>query len=98
MIAELKDAIVCLGLDIEPIAGTLKYRMPYTPNRAVTIKTDNKTILLKGDQVKLAMFKLTNNEFGFIFRNGAYSSNEVSYWDKETIKLVGRKLKPCFTH
>lgn len=95
-----KDAMTFLNNDVDPIVGALSYEKPLNANTPVTIKTGNKVVTLLAKQVLLAIFKLDNKEFGFIFKGAPYHSDlnkEVfNKWNKATKKLLGRELKQCF--
>lgn len=94
----LKDAVVFLkDAEADPIIGSISYEKPVKPNTTLFIDTGNKTVVATTKQVELAIFKLDNRLFGFIFKNVAYlDATNFNYWDKETAKYAGRKLHECF--
>ena len=100
MTVVLRDAMTFLSKDVDPIVGTVSYDKPLNANTTLTIKTGNKVVTLLAKQVLLAIFKLDNKEFGFIFKGTPYHSDlnkEVfNKWNKATKKLLGRELKQCF--
>lgn len=100
MTVVLRDAMTFLSKDVDPIVGTVSYDKLLNANTTLTIKTGNKVVTLLAKQVLLAIFKLDNKEFGFIFKGNAYHSDlnkEVfNKWNKSTKKLLGRELKQCF--
>lgn len=95
----LRDAMIFLkNSDAEPIIGALSYKTPFTPNTIITINTGSKTITVLAKQIKLGIFKINSHEFRFIFKSVSYSNKkeDFNYWNKETAKMAGRELKPCF--
>lgn len=100
MTVVLRDAMTFLSKDVDPIVGAVSYDKPLNANTTLIIKTGNKVVTLLAKQVLLAMFKLDNKEFGFIFKGAPYHSDlnkEVfNKWNKAAKKLLGRELKPCF--
>ena len=100
MTVVLRDAMTFLSKDVDPIVGAVSYDKPLNTNTTLTIKTGNKVVTLLAKQVFLAIFKLDNKEFGFIFKGTPYHSDlnkEVfNKWNKATKKLLGRVLKQCF--
>lgn len=100
MTVVLRDAMTFLSKDVDPIVGAVSYDKPLNANTALTIKTGNKVVTLLANQVLLAIFKLDNKEFGFIFKGTPYHSdlNKEAFnkWNKVTKKLLGRELKQCF--
>lgn len=96
----LRDAITFFSKDVDPIVGAISYDKLLNANTTLTIKTGNKVVTLLAKQVLLAIFKLDNKEFGFIFKGAPYHSDlnkEVfNKWNKSTKKLLGRELKQCF--
>lgn len=96
----LRDAITFFSKDVDPIVGAISYDKLLNANTTLTIKTGNKVVTLLAKQVLLAIFKLDNKEFGFIFKGSAYHSdlNKEAFnkWNKATKKLLGRELKQCF--
>lgn len=96
----LRDAITFFSKDVDPIVGAISYDKLLNANTTLTIKTGNKVVTLLAKQVLLAIFKLDNKEFGFIFKGAPYHSDlnkEVfNKWNKATKKMLGRELKQCF--
>lgn len=100
MTVVLRDAMTFLSKDVDPIVGAVSYDKSLNTNTTLTIKTGNKVVTLLAKQVLLAIFKLDNKEFGFIFKGTPYHSDlnkEVfNKWNKATKKMLGRELKQCF--
>lgn len=97
-----KDTITFLNDDVEPTVGVLSYDTNlFSGNTLVTIKTESKTITILAKQIKLSLFKLDHKQFGFIFKSIIYhtdanSSKDFELWNRNTKRLIGRELKPCF--
>lgn len=100
MTVVLRDAMTFLSKDVDPIVGTLSFESSFNANTTVTIKTGNKVVTLLAKQVLLAIFKLDNKEFGFIFKGAPYHSGidkEIfNKWNQSTKMILCRELKPCF--
>lgn len=100
MMATIKDAIVFLSKDSDPIVGAVSYEKPLTANTPLTIKTNNHastTILTK--QAKMLVCKLTNNAFGFIVNSHTYlvtDNKDFNYLNESTKQMLRRELKACF--
>lgn len=96
----LRDAMTFLSKDGDPIVGAISYDKPLNTNTTLTIKTGNKVVTLLAKQVLLAIFKLDNKEFGFIFKGTAYHSGIdkkiFNKWNQYTKMILCRELKPCF--
>lgn len=94
----IKDAIIGLGKDKDPLFGSVQYERPAKANTIVTVQTDNKTIQIPLNQIKLIVFKYDAKTFGFIFNYCLFTSDKKSFnsWNRQTKKLARHELQPNF--
>lgn len=94
----IKDAIIGLGKDKDPLFGSVQYEQPAKPNTIVTVRTDKAKIQIPLNQIKLIVFKYDAKTFGFIFNNCLFTSDKKSFnsWNRQTKKLARHELQPNF--
>ncbi|NME30646.1 hypothetical protein HF869_06250 [Lactobacillus amylovorus subsp. animalium] len=94
----IKDAIIGLGKDKYPLFGSVQYERPAKTNTIVTVQTDNKTVQIPLNQIKLIVFKYDAKTFGFIFNYCLFISDNKSFnlWNRQTKKLTCHELQPNF--
>lgn len=93
----IKDAIIGLGKDKDPLFGSVQYEQPAKANTIVTVQTDNKTVRMPLSKIDLAVFKLDAETFGFIFQNRFfYDKKDFETWNKNTKRLALHELQPNF--
>lgn len=92
----IKDAIIGLGKD--PLFGSVQYERPAKTNTIVTVQTDNKTVQIPLNQIKLIVFKYDAETFGLIFNYRLFISDNKSFnlWNRQTKKLARHELQPNF--
>ncbi|WP_195923365.1 hypothetical protein [Lactobacillus crispatus] len=94
---KINDAIIGLKQLNEPIVGSISFNKPVNQNTVITIKTSNMTIQAPIAQIKLVVFKLDAETFGFIFQNKfLYDKKDFESWDKNTKCLSSHELQPNF--
>jgi len=94
---KIQDAIIELKQLNDPIFGSISYRKPVNQNSIITIKTDDMTIETSINQIKLAIFKLDDETFGFIFKNQCfYDQSDFKDWDEKTKRLASHELERNF--
>ena len=94
----IKDAIIGLGKYKDPLFGSVQYERPAKANTIVTVQTDNKTVQIPLNQIKLIVFKYDAKTFGFIFNYCLFTSDKKSFnsWNRQTKKLARHELQPNF--
>lgn len=94
----IKDAIIGLGKDKDPLFGSVQYEQPAKPNTIVTVRTDKAKIQIPLNQIKLIVFKYDAKTFGFIFNYCLFTSDKKSFnsWNRQTKKLARHELQPNF--
>ena len=93
----IKDAIIELGKDKDPLFGSIQYEQPTNPHTIITVQTDNKIIQIPLSKIDLIIFKLDAETFGFIFKSQCfYDQENFNEWDKDTKRLASRELQPNF--
>lgn len=94
---KINDAIIGLKQLNEPILGSISFNKPVNQNTVITIKTSNMTIQAPIAQIKLVVFKLDAETFGFIFKSQCfYDQEDFNEWDKDTKRLAFHELQPNF--
>lgn len=94
---KINDAIIGLKQLNEPIFGSISFNKPVNQNTVITIKTSNMTIQAPIAQIKLVVFKLDAETFGFIFQNKfLYDKKYFESWDKNTKRLSSHELQTNF--
>lgn len=99
MTATIKDAMVFLNKDSDPIIGVVSYEKPLRSNTLLTIRANGRTLTMLSKQAKMLICKLTSNAFGFIVNGHTYlvtDNNDFNYFNKSTKRMLGRELKTCF--
>lgn len=93
----IKDAIIGLKQLNEPIFGSISFNKPVNQNTVITIKTSNMTIQAPIAQIKLVVFKLDAETFGFIFQNKfLYDKKDFETWNQDTKRLASHELERDF--
>lgn len=93
----IKDAIIGLGKDKDPLFGSIQYEQPAKPNTIAIIQTNNTTVRMPLSKIDLAVFKLDAETFGFIFQNRfLYDKKDFETWNKNTKRLASHELQPNF--
>lgn len=94
----IKDAIIGLGKDKDPLFGSVQYEQPAKPNTIVTVRTDKAKIQIPLNQIKLTVFKYDAKTLGFIFNYCLFTSDKKSFnsWNRQTKKLACHELQPNF--
>ena len=94
----IKDAIIGLGKDKDPLSGSVQYERPAKTNTIVTVRTDKAKIQIPLNQIKLIVFKYDAKTFGFIFNYCLFTSDKKSFnsWNRQTKKLARHELQPNF--
>ena len=90
---KITDAIIGLRQTRQPIFGSISYTRPASDNTAITIKTGNKIIQTPLNQIKMAVFKLDAETYGFILNGLFRYDKNCKYWDEQIKKLTFHKLK-----
>ena len=94
---KIKDAIIGLKQLNEPIFGSISFNKPVNQNTVITIKTSNMTIQAPIAQIKLVVFKLDAETFGFIFQNKfLYDKKDFETWNQDTKRLASHELERDF--
>lgn len=93
----IKDAIIGLDKDKDPLFGSIQYEQPTSPHTIITVQTDNKIIQIPLSKIDLIIFKLDAETFGFIFKSQCfYDQENFNEWDKDTKRLASHELQPNF--
>lgn len=91
---KINDAIIGLNQFDDPVFGSISYHKPINPNTIVTIRANNTTIQTPVNQIRLAIFKLDAETFGFIFKNKLFwDKKDFSQWNKDTRRLASHELE-----
>ena len=78
---KINDAIIGLNQFDDPVFGSISYHKPINPNTIV-------------NQIRLAIFKLDAETFGFIFKNKLFwDKKDFSQWNKDTRRLASHELE-----
>lgn len=94
---KINDAIIGLKQLNEPILGSISFNKPVNQNTVITIKTSNMTIQAPIAQIKLVVFKLDAETFGFIFQNKfLYDKKDFETWNQDTKRLASHELERNF--
>ena len=94
---KINDAIIGLKQLNEPILGSISFNKPVNQNTVITIKTSNMTIQAPIAQIKLIVFKLDAETFGFIFQNKFfYDKKDFETWNQDTKRLASHELERNF--
>ena len=93
----IKDAIIGLGKDKDPLFGSVQYEQPAKANTIVTVQTDNKTVQIPLNQIEIIIFRF-DETFCFIFNYCLFTSDKKSFnsWNRQTKKLAFHELQPNF--
>lgn len=89
----INDAIIGLKQFDQPILGSISYLKPVNGNTVITIKTGNAIIQTPLNQIKIAVFKLDTETYGFIFNGLFRYDKNCQYWDEQIKKLTSHKLE-----
>lgn len=93
----IKDAIIGLDKDKDPLFGSIQYEQPTNPHTIITVQTDNKTVQIPLNQIDLIIFRFDAETFGFIFKSQYfYDQENFNEWDKNTKQLASHELQPNF--
>lgn len=94
---KINDAIIGLKQLNEPILGSISFNKPVNQNTVITIKTSNMTIQAPIAQIKLVVFKLDAETFGFIFQNKfLYDKKDFETWNQDAKRLASHELERDF--
>ena len=94
---KINDAIIGLKQLNEPILGSISFNKPVNQNTVITIRTSNMTIQAPIAQIKLVVFKLDAETFGFIFQNKfLYDKKDFETWNQDTKRLASHELERDF--
>ncbi len=94
---KINDAIIGLKQLNKPIFGSISFNKPVNQNTVITIKTSNMTIQEPIAQIKLVVFKLNAETFGFIFQNKfLYDKKDFETWNQDTKRLASHELERNF--
>ena len=94
---KINDAIIGLKQLNEPIFGSIIFNKTVNQSTVITIKTSNMTIKAPITKIKLVVFKLDAETFGFIFQNKfLYDKKDFETWDKNTKRLASHELERNF--
>ena len=92
----LNDTIVFLKQNEEPLLGSISFKKPASPHSIITINGIGKTVHVPLNQIKLALFKLSSQVWGMIWKNKMYfdlDKSEFNYWNETTSKIASHELK-----
>ncbi len=94
----IKDAIIGLGKDKDPLFGSIQYEQPTNPHTIITVQTDNKTVQIPLNQIDLIIFRFDAETFAFLFNYHLFTSDKKSFnsWNRQTKKLASHELQPNF--
>ena len=94
----IKDAIIGLDKDKDPLFGSVQYEKPAKPNTIVTVRTDKAKIQIPLNQIKLIIFRFDAENFAFLFNYHLFTSDKKSFnsWNRQTKKLARHELQPNF--
>lgn len=94
----IKDAIIGLGKDKDPLFGSVQYEQPAKPNTIATIRTDKAKIQIPLNQIEIIIFRFDAETFGLIFNHRLFTSDKKSFnsWNRQTKKLAFHELQPNF--
>lgn len=92
-LVKINDAIIGLRQSSQPILGSISYSKLTNENTVITIKTGNKIIKTPLNQIKIAVFKLDAETYGFIFNGLFYYDKNCQYWDEQIKRLTSHKLE-----
>ena len=94
----IKDAIIGLDKDKDPLFGSIQYEQPTSPHTIITVQTDNKIIQIPLSKIELIIFRFDAETFGLIFNYRLFISDNKSFnsWNRQTKKLASHELQPNF--
>ena len=93
----IKDAIIVLEKDKDPLLGSIQYELPTKPNILVTIQTDNLAVQIPLNQIELIVFKYDAKTFCSIFNGYLFSTKEnFNEWNETSKNLASHELHPNF--
>ena len=91
---KFNDTIIFLKGNNDPIFGSIIFSTKPTSDEVI-IKSSNDVIRVSLKQIKVAIFRVTLSQYGFIFNESLYSDDDdINYWDKQTEMIARHKLKP----
>ena len=94
---KINDAIIGLKQLNEPIFGSIIFNKTVNQSTVITIKTSNMTIKAPITKIKLVVFKLDAETFGFIFQNKfLYDKKDFETWNQDTKRLASHELERDF--
>lgn len=86
----IKDAIIGLDKDKDPLFGSIQYEQPTNPHTIITVQ-------IPLNQIDLIIFRFDAETFGFIFKSQYfYDQENFNEWDKNTKQLASHELQPNF--
>ena len=93
----LNDTIVSLNPKIDPLFGSISFNSPAKPHSIITIKSAGKTVKVPLNQIKLVLFRLTPQVYGFIWKNKLFFDQySPDSWNRATTRLASHELKANF--
>lgn len=93
----LNDTIVSLNPQIDPLFGSISCKAPVNSHSIITIKSVGKTVKVPLNQIKLVLFRLTPQVYGFIWKNKLFfDQDSPDSWNRATTRLASHELKANF--